>query len=164
MKLLKYAEETAGRTDFRYHAVDSTYIPEKESVADMVVFFSVATHMLNEEFYVYLLEARRVLKPKGRIIFSFLDFQVPQLWAVFNVAVAALLTGRTIPHLNVFIGRSDIPVWSKMLGMPMIDIIPGDTAFPDFEPANTDRHRSLGGGKEIRTISSGSGEAVLNWP
>ncbi len=77
MKLLKYAEETAGRTDFRYHAVDSTYIPEKESVADMVVFFSVATHMLNEEFYVYLLEARRVLKPKGRIIFSFLDFRFP---------------------------------------------------------------------------------------
>jgi SAM-dependent methyltransferase len=130
-KLLQYANETAGRPDFRFQEVDSTLIPEGDGVADMVVFFSVGTHMLNEEFFIYLQEACRVLKPKGRIIFSFLDFQAPSPRGVFEGMVRTLRDGKALPHLNVYIGRSDIPVWADMLGMDLIALLPGDAPFPE---------------------------------
>src|SRR5262249_42951386 len=82
-KLLSYAMETCPRADFRFKLVDSTRIPEADNLADFVSFFSVGTHMLNEEFFLYLVEARRVLKPAGKLVFSFLDMQTPQGRQVF---------------------------------------------------------------------------------
>jgi SAM-dependent methyltransferase len=130
-KLLQYAKETAGRPDFRFQEVDSTFIPEGDGVADMVVFFSVGTHMLNEEFFIYLQDAARVLKSKGRIIFSFLDLQIPGTQTLFGDMVQVVRGGSALTHLNVFIGRGDISVWANMLGMDLVALIPGDAPFPE---------------------------------
>jgi ubiquinone/menaquinone biosynthesis C-methylase UbiE len=62
-------------------------IPEKDGEADFVCFFSVLTHLLHEQGFVYLQEAKRVLKPGGKIVFSFLEFAVPDHWAVFEGTV-----------------------------------------------------------------------------
>jgi SAM-dependent methyltransferase len=156
VRLLQYARETAGRIDFRYHEVDSTFIPEKDNVADMVVLFSVGTHMLNEEFYIYLADAQRVLKPNGRIIFSFLDFQTTQGCSVFESMVTTVRSGRTMPHLNAFVGRCDVPVWAKMLGMPIIEIIPGDIPFAE----SSERTRSVIG-RSVAGEKLGQSVAVL---
>ena len=43
-------------------------IPAPDGEADMVCFFSVLTHLLHEESYVYLQDARRVLKPTGKLV------------------------------------------------------------------------------------------------
>ena len=82
--LVKYARENINRSDWRFKTADGLSIPEGEGRADAVCFFSVFTHLLHEQTYVYLQEAKRVLKPGGRIIFSFLDFSIPSHWAVFK--------------------------------------------------------------------------------
>src|ERR1051325_6477011 len=57
--LLDYAAATCGRADFRFERVEGTRIPARDVVADMVVFLSVGTHLLQEEFFLYLEDARR---------------------------------------------------------------------------------------------------------
>jgi SAM-dependent methyltransferase len=158
-KLLAYAAESCKRPDFRFQLVDSTQIPEHDDVADMVTFFSVGTHMLHEEFFIYLEEARRVLKPGGRIVFSFLDIQVPDMRSVFTDTYGTVRAGRELPHLNVFIGRCDIPVWAEMLAMRLVDLIPGDEPFVEAD--------EWGGkiiGRRVAGETFGQSVAVLEKP
>ena len=126
-KLLYYAQTTAKRSDFRYALVDSTRIPEEDGRADFVAFFSVGTHMMNEEFYLYLIDAKRVLKPGGRIVFSFLDIRTPSGKHVLEQTAKVVGAGQRPVHLNVFMGRDDLPTWAELLGMELIDVVPGDT-------------------------------------
>ena len=125
-RLIAFAQMTAKRSDFRYALVDSTRIPEQDNQADLVAFFSVGTHMMNEEFYLYLGEARRVLKPGGRIVFSFLDIQTPQGRSVMTQTAEVVGAGHRLEHLNVFMGRDDMPAWADFLAMELVDVVPGD--------------------------------------
>jgi ubiquinone/menaquinone biosynthesis C-methylase UbiE len=80
--LVQHARERAGRPDWRFEVTDGYSIPEEAEQADMVCFFSVFTHLRHEVTYGYLQEAERVLKPGGRIVFSFLEFPNPHNWAI----------------------------------------------------------------------------------
>ena len=135
--LLGEARRTAGRADFRFELVSGIKIPERDGAADMVAFFSVGTHLLHEEFFVYLRDARRVLKPGGRIVLSFLDFQCPGTWSVFAEMLAVAEAGRGGGHLNMFIGRDDIRVWARHLEMMVVDIVPGDKQWDWATEAST---------------------------
>src|SRR3712207_6851625 len=46
------------------------------------------SHLLHEESYLYLMEAHRALRPGGRVVFSFLEFPVPEAWKVFEANLA----------------------------------------------------------------------------
>jgi len=59
---------------FSFEIGSDCKIPMEDGVADVVVAYSVITHLLDEETFEYLQDARRVLKPGGVAIFSFLDF------------------------------------------------------------------------------------------
>jgi ubiquinone/menaquinone biosynthesis C-methylase UbiE len=133
-KMLAHAAETSQRPDFVFKLVDSTVIPEADNAADFVSFFSVGTHMLNEEFFLYLHEARRVLKPGGKIVFSFLDVQTPHGRQVFSDTLNAVNAGAELPHLNVFIGRCDVPVWADLLQMKLLALVPGDVSIVALGP------------------------------
>ncbi|MGA8612659.1 MAG: class I SAM-dependent methyltransferase [Xanthobacteraceae bacterium] len=133
-KLLAYAMETSQRPDFLFKLVDSTIIPEADNAADFVSFFSVGTHMLNEEFFLYLLEAGRVSKPGGKIVFSFLDLQTPHGRQVFADTFSTVHSGAELPHLNVCIGRCDIPVWADLLQMKLLAVVPGDAPIAALGP------------------------------
>ena len=115
-KLIDYAREIVGRPDWRFEVIDNISIPETDHCADMVCFFSVFTHLLHEQSYWYLEESIRVLKPGGKIIFSFLEFREPDHWPIFmNTLVNA--KGPTNNPINVFISREEIEVWAKHLGL-----------------------------------------------
>ena len=47
----------------------------------------VFTHLLHEHSYLYLCEAKRVLKPGGKIVLSFLEFANALHWGVFEQAL-----------------------------------------------------------------------------
>jgi SAM-dependent methyltransferase len=155
-QLLQYAAVTAKRPEFRFLLVNSTRIPEKDRQADFVVFFSVGTHMLHEEFFLYLEDARRVLKPGGRIVFSFLDILVPGTQRVFKDTVNAVRQNGRLDHLNVFIGREDISVWAIMLGMKLVEIIPGDAPV-----VSTSERIAAVIGRPLRGASTGQSIAVF---
>ena len=110
--LLAYARDLVGRPDWRFELSNGFALPAEDATADIVCFFSVFTHLRHEESYRYLEEAKRILKPTGRIVFSFLEFAVPNHWAVFD---NNLLTAGDYQHLNQFMSRDGIEAWAEHL-------------------------------------------------
>ena len=123
-ELIEYARRLVQRPDWRFEVARGLSIPEEDGKADMVCFFSVFTHLLHEQTYTYLGEARRVLKPGGKIVFSFHEFAVSKHWELFE----ASLTARN-PHrnpLHMFIGRDAIQAWAAHLNLGIEIIQDGD--------------------------------------
>ena len=120
--LVAHARALTGRTDWRFEVGTGLEIPEAADRADMVCFFSVFTHLLHEQSYVYLRDAKRVLKSGGRIVFSFLEFAIPSHWNVFE----GTLANRGAEHLNVFIGRDAVQAWAEHLELEVVAICDGD--------------------------------------
>jgi SAM-dependent methyltransferase len=119
--LIAYARQIVDRPDWRFETIDHIGIPESDGRADMVCFFSVLTHLLHEQSYWYLQEARRVLKPGGKILFSFLEYREPAHW---NIFMQTLDAAKQMAHnpLNVFIERDAIPIWASHLDLVVEDI------------------------------------------
>lgn len=126
-ELAGYARRIAGRADWRFEVAEGLSIPEKDEAADVVCFFSVFTHLLHEQTYVYLQEAKRVLKPGGVIVFSFVDFTVPAHWCIFECNVKDI--GVNSYPLNMFISKDAIRVWAEHLGLRVQVIEDGDKPF-----------------------------------
>jgi ubiquinone/menaquinone biosynthesis C-methylase UbiE len=118
-ELLDYARERCPAT-WEFTRVEGIRIPLPRSSADFACFFSVFTHLLHEETYYYLLEAQRVVKPGGRIVFSFLEFE--HNWSVFEATYTARMRKEPTVHLNMFIGRDAIAAWARHLDMTIVDI------------------------------------------
>lgn len=114
--MLDYARQRAGRPDFRFIHVDRIAIPAPDESADIVAFFSVLTHLLHEESYLYLQEAHRVLRPGGKAVFSFVEHDTPMGAVVFEANLDWVRKRIVASQLNVFIHRADIRVWARRLG------------------------------------------------
>jgi SAM-dependent methyltransferase len=138
-ELLDHARSIVSRSDWRFEVCSDLTIPAGTGTADMVCFFSVFTHLLHEETYRYLQESCRVLKPGGRIIFSFLEFSVLSHWAVFESDLQALGS----PHpLNQFISRDGIEAWADHLGLEVENVWAGDVPFiPLSQPVTMSGNR-----------------------
>jgi SAM-dependent methyltransferase len=67
-------DSVGGDPRFAFVLAENCRVPKEDASSDVVVGFSVITHLLDEEAYDYFVEAARVLKPNGIAIFSFLDF------------------------------------------------------------------------------------------
>ena len=125
-ELLAHARKSTDRPDWRFELADGLVIPEADGQVDMVAFFSVFTHLLHEHSYVYLREARRVLKPGGRVVFSFLEFAVPGHWPAFDARVEG---GQwAVGSLDMFMSRDAVTAWAEHLEMTVLAIERGDTA------------------------------------
>lgn len=110
-EMLTYARQQAPPS-FRFEPAPGLSIPADDEVADVICFFSVFTHLLHEESFLYLKEAARVLKPDGFIVISLLDFNVPGHWPIFMYSVEAT----DQPGLcNVFLNRGALAVWCSHL-------------------------------------------------
>jgi SAM-dependent methyltransferase len=125
--LLRYARGLVSKPDWRFEVVNTVTIPEDDDRADIVCFFSVLTHLLHENSYLYLQEAKRVLKNGGRIVFSFLEFAIPCHWTVFENTVRDAATGNH--PLNVFLSREAIASWAAHLGLEIEAMHDGDSPF-----------------------------------
>ena len=118
-ELLDYAR-TGCPPHWKFLQVEDIRIPFADDTADFACFFSVFTHLLHEESYCYLVEARRAVKPGGRIVFSFLEYE--HNWQIFQDTYDRVRGGSRNDHLNVFIGRDAITAWAEHLGMAIVDI------------------------------------------
>jgi SAM-dependent methyltransferase len=128
--LLEYARTLTQRPDWRFLLTDGVTIPAENESADFVSFFSVFTHLRHEESCQYLAQARRVLRPGGLIVFSFLEFRIRSHWAVFE---QMLLHGKPGDHLNQFMDRDGIHAFADYLGLNIEKIWDGAVPHIPFE-------------------------------
>lgn len=143
--LLEHARVKTNRSDWRFETVEKIAIPETDGVADMVCMFSVLTHLLHEQSYLYLEEAKRVLRPGGRIVVSFLEFAMPSHWAVFESSVNSQRSDIE-PPLNTFIERNVFECWAAHLGLSIHEFRRGDEAFvPLPEPLKLENGTVMNG-------------------
>jgi SAM-dependent methyltransferase len=117
-ELIDYAREGCPPA-WQFALVEDIRIPFPDNCADFACFFSVFTHLLHEESYCYLLEAKRVVRPGGRIVFSFLEYA--HNWDIFKDTFDVVRAGRANVHLNTFIGRDAIEAWAQHLGLTIVD-------------------------------------------
>ena len=111
--LLDYAKSKAPSYEFILNR--QLMIPQSDNSVDMVSAFSLFTHLLHAETYIYMGESLRILKPNGRLVFSFLEFADPGHWEVFSQTCGATKK-EILPHLNMFIEKSVISLWAEKLG------------------------------------------------
>ena len=132
-ELVDYAQKLASRPDWRFELASGLKIPEEDQKADMVCFFSVVTHLLHEESFVYLKEAKRVLKPGGKIVVSFLDFRMPGHWPYFENNIKDIGIGSH--PMNVFTCPDMFRAWAKHLDLDVEMIRDGDEPYVPLREA-----------------------------
>jgi ubiquinone/menaquinone biosynthesis C-methylase UbiE len=121
--LVGRASEISGRPDWRFVHSDGSGIPCGDGAADFVCYFSVFTHLLHGDIFKYIRESARVLKPGGRLVFSFLEFRIPSHWTAFITMVDHASPGQ---HLNQFIDRDAIRAWAAHTGFEVVQLCDGD--------------------------------------
>jgi 2-polyprenyl-3-methyl-5-hydroxy-6-metoxy-1,4-benzoquinol methylase len=126
-ELVQYARRLVPRADWRFEIAEGLKIPERDEQGDMVCFFSVLTHLLHEESFVYLREARRVLRPRGKIVLSFLDFRVKSHWGSFESNLSDIGIGAQ--PMNVFLCADMLREWAKRLELEVEAIHDGDDPY-----------------------------------
>jgi ubiquinone/menaquinone biosynthesis C-methylase UbiE len=112
--LLKYAR-TKTPKNYKFIEHQELSIPTEDAEFDFAFAFSVFTHLLQAEIYIYMQDIHRVLKPQGRFLFSFLEMTQSNNWTIFLDTVAAQ-KNNTLPHLNMFLSRDQIEVMAKESG------------------------------------------------
>ena len=113
--MLDYARDRIGRSDWRYLLSSAPPIPLADASVDIICLFSVFTHLLDEDVFRYLIEIRRLLKPDGFAVFSFLDFSVYSHWTIFermlaDVDKSVLSRFTSKDALTVLVGRAGMEV------------------------------------------------------
>jgi ubiquinone/menaquinone biosynthesis C-methylase UbiE len=117
-ELIKYADERCRRPDWRFTVVENLTIPERDNQADMVVFFSVFTHLSRQECFDYLQEAARVVLPAGRIVVSFLDPRVKShRSAAGRWALRAANRLRGTALRVTLLSPNEMKLWGDQLGL-----------------------------------------------
>lgn len=116
-ELLDYAASHSP-AHYRFVLNHTLSLPAPDASADMVAIFSVITHLLHQESYVYLQEAKRILRPNGRIVFSFLESD--RNWLIFQGMVDRAGAGIKDDQLNMFTERSQIEEWARRLDMKIL--------------------------------------------
>lgn len=125
-KLLDYAKlKTSAEYEFILHR--RLDIPAADGSVDMLSAFSLFTHLLPAETYLYLQDAVRVLRPGGKVVFSFLELAAPTHWGQFVTAVEGVRSG-TSSHLDMFIERGVIGLWAQKLGYDVLGYIEPEQA------------------------------------
>jgi len=117
-ELIAYARQTIARPDWTFAVVEGLTIPERDAQADLVVMFSVLTHLTRREGWKYLSDAVRVLKPGGRIIASFLDTELQHHKGAAGhwfTQMRERLLGRSVR--NQLLRKDDMRSWANKLNV-----------------------------------------------
>ena len=153
-KALDYAAEKCARPDWEFVRTVEPVIPAAAQSADYICFFSVFTHLLDEDIYRFLVESKRVARPGGVIMFSYLDFEVASHWTIFELTVADRNPNRV---LNKFISKPAIHKWCAQLGLTVERLYDG----PEPWIKLTEPFRYVDGREASGTVEFGQSVAIV---
>jgi SAM-dependent methyltransferase len=100
--------------------------PLADASVDMLCAFSVFTHMEHEDSYRYLLDARRVVRRGGRIVFSCLPIDSLTGQGIFKDSASVDLQRRWATPRSVVTSRDFMTGIAELAGWRLADWIPGD--------------------------------------
>ena len=119
-EMLKFAALKCQQPRWRFELITEPRIPEADGGAEMVCFFSIFTHLLQEESFLYLQDARRVLKPGGRIVATYLDIADPGHWSIFEANVRSARLRQEKP-MDIFLSEEFFATWAARLDLTIVD-------------------------------------------
>jgi ubiquinone/menaquinone biosynthesis C-methylase UbiE len=112
-ELIDYAASQSP-SHFRFLVHHGIGFPCEAESADMIAVFSVFTHLFHQETFAYLRDARRVLRPGGKVVLSFLESA--KHWPIFEHMVSRIGQRQV---LDMFIEPSMLAVWAEHLDMEL---------------------------------------------
>ncbi len=120
------AEKAKDDPRFGFAIAENCKIPAEDASVDIIVAYSVITHLLDEESYEYFQEFRRVLKPGGVVIISFLDFMYKD--HVDNFFLYASLHRKGHGDLLKFTTKEVLSLFAHRAGFAGVEFIDGSVA------------------------------------
>lgn len=124
-ELLAYARERVQAPGYVFQTNHALSLPADLGEFDVICSFSVFTHLLQTEIYLYLRDMKQALVPGGRLMFSFIEMATH--WSVFELSCEAHAHhGQPHPHLNQFIEKSQVSAMLEHLGFEHIRFIEGE--------------------------------------
>ena len=124
--LLDYAEKKCP-PNYKFILNRALTLPVDDTTLDMACAFSVFTHLLHSETFLYLQGMHRALRAGGTVVCSFLEFQMETHWAVFESTLSEYRKGAAA-HLNQFIERNQISTWAQHIGFSDVFFLDGTIA------------------------------------
>jgi ubiquinone/menaquinone biosynthesis C-methylase UbiE len=131
--MLDYAKSKSP-SNYGFQFCRSLSLPVPDRFADFVTAFGVFTQLSPSEMYLYLEEIKRALKPRGTLIFSFLEFGDPEHRSAFLAEVNNRRAGGMGTDLNTLIERSVIEKWCSEIGYRIALFVDGRSAPWDGHP------------------------------
>ena len=113
---------------FRFAIGENCRIPVEDGSVDAIVAYSVITHLLDEETFEYLQEAKRSLKPSGVAIFSFVDFMNPSHAESFFKHASWHRQGHG--DLLKYQTKEILRLFGERAGFSSVEFVDSDTALP----------------------------------
>lgn len=109
-------------------------IDAPDASLDIVFHWSVFTHLYPEECYLYMADTFRALKPGGKLVFSFLEFEDVKHRHIFHNRASAFRKKGWANLLDTFLHRDWIRVWSQDIGFEAVSFTDGtdETHHPQF--------------------------------
>jgi SAM-dependent methyltransferase len=139
---------------FSFRATDGVDLPIGDGSVDTVAMFSIATHVPLPLTLRHLRESRRVLRPDGRVVVSFLELAQESARGVLEHDEVHV---RRLPHLDEFLHRDDLETVAELAGLALVDVIPGSEPVLEIHPHSRTRCPDLPDGP----IALGQSIAVL---
>ncbi len=120
-ELLAFAKARSCQT-YRFELVEDCVIPAPAASADFVTLFSVFTHLRRADIARYLREARRVLRPGGKLVFSYIERARHAKFLLYTIAVTMLRRRKVENH---FTSAREIERWARASEFAVEAILPG---------------------------------------
>ena len=109
-------------------------IAAADASLDMVFHWSVFTHLYPEECFLYMEDTFRALKPGGKLVFSFLEFEDVKHHGIFASQIKQFRKRGWSGTLDVFLHRDWIRLWARQIGFDAVAFTDGTdgTHHPEF--------------------------------
>lgn len=109
-------------------------IDAPDASLDMIFHWSVFTHLRPEECYIYMEDSFRALKPGGKLIFSFLEFEDERHHDIFHSQLRWFRKKGWSDTLDTFLHRDHIRFWAQDIGFTGVAFTDGTdaTTHPPF--------------------------------
>ena len=126
-RFLDYARSKAPN-HFKFVCNQTMALPFDDASFSFISCFSVFTHLLHEEIFIYMEEMHRCLEPGGKLVMSFLEFREPAHWSSLAHNIQSKRQNTQRAHLNMHVHRETLDLFCSKIGFEAATFFGGSSA------------------------------------